>query len=168
MLTRLHSWALNTTDSLTDHLTAADITNWIATHNGPLADPTANVVGWLRVPQTDPMFTTAADPSTGPTSAHYEFIFTVRPSREHVSCLADIATERVRRQHADSAVVWQLLHHQHQPGRADLARHAQSRIHQPADAAPDQPELPHHGAGPCACLHTLRAACDSDGARRRS
>jgi choline dehydrogenase-like flavoprotein len=34
-------------------------------------------VGWLRLNKTDKIFNTYKDPSTGPTSAHYELIFSV-------------------------------------------------------------------------------------------
>jgi hypothetical protein len=56
----------------------AELPHWQATRQGPLADTNSNLVGWLRVPDNDPIFDKYHDPSTGPTSAHFELLFGVR------------------------------------------------------------------------------------------
>lgn len=52
---------------------------WNNNHSGVLGDGGFRQLAWLRLPPTDPIFKTFADPSAGPTSAHYEFIFGVSP-----------------------------------------------------------------------------------------
>ncbi|KAI0717830.1 aryl-alcohol-oxidase from pleurotus Eryingii [Cerioporus squamosus] len=44
-------------------------------HRGFLANGGSNQVGWFRIPDDDPIWDTVEDPSTGPTSPHYEFLF---------------------------------------------------------------------------------------------
>ncbi|RDX45571.1 alcohol oxidase [Lentinus brumalis] len=44
-------------------------------HRGFFANGGSNQVGWFRIPQDDPIWDTVKDPSTGPTSPHYEFLF---------------------------------------------------------------------------------------------
>jgi hypothetical protein len=56
---------------------------WKSTRQGPLSDPPANTVGWMRLPAGDSMLQQHGDPSTGPTSSHWEFLVSVCPH----SCL---------------------------------------------------------------------------------
>ncbi|RPD70661.1 alcohol oxidase [Lentinus tigrinus ALCF2SS1-7] len=44
-------------------------------HRGFFANGGSNQVGWFRLTEDDPIWDTVGDPSTGPTSPHYEFLF---------------------------------------------------------------------------------------------
>jgi hypothetical protein len=59
---------------------------WAATKQGGLSGQVANILGWLRLPSNDSVLRQSGDPSNGPTSAHYEFVFLV--SRKHTLFLA--------------------------------------------------------------------------------
>ena len=52
------------------------IQQWNQTHQGPLSWTIANQMAWLRLPQDDPIIQAYGDPSAGPTSAHFQFIWT--------------------------------------------------------------------------------------------
>ncbi len=75
----------NTLDSLSNPTVAAEqLDLWMRNRTGELGLPTGNQLGWLRLPRNSSIFETESDPSAGPSSAHYEFIFFVRrdnPSR---------------------------------------------------------------------------------------
>lgn len=43
---------------------------WATTLTGPLTNTLANHLGWFRLPSSDPIFETYADPSAGPNTAH--------------------------------------------------------------------------------------------------
>ena len=60
---------------------AAALAEWQATfpHTGLETAAGTNQVGWLRIPDDDPIWETERDPAAGPTSAHFEFLFRVRP-----------------------------------------------------------------------------------------
>lgn len=68
-----------TSDSIFENSTrlAADIQAWNSSypHEGPLVDGLTTLLGWLRLPENDPIFETYPDPSAGPHSSHYELIF---------------------------------------------------------------------------------------------
>jgi hypothetical protein len=53
---------------------------WETTRQGPLSDPPANTVGWMRLSRDDAVMQEHGDPSTGLNSAHWEFLVSVRPS----------------------------------------------------------------------------------------
>jgi choline dehydrogenase-like flavoprotein len=55
----------------------AELAQWQQNRTGPLTDTGARQVAWLRLPDTDPIFKTYRDPTLGPRSAHYMFIFVV-------------------------------------------------------------------------------------------
>jgi choline dehydrogenase-like flavoprotein len=42
---------------------------------GPLVDTVCNQIGWLRIPDNSSIWEVAPDPTTGPTTAHYELVF---------------------------------------------------------------------------------------------
>jgi len=52
---------------------------WMTSHTGPLVDPVANQLGFLRAP--DHFWTEIKDPAAGNHTAHYEIIFCVRMAR---------------------------------------------------------------------------------------
>ena len=52
------------------------IQQWNQTHQGPLSWTIGNQMAWLRLPQNDPIIQTYGDPSPGPTSAHFQLIWT--------------------------------------------------------------------------------------------
>ncbi|THH18790.1 hypothetical protein EW146_g2256 [Bondarzewia mesenterica] len=56
--------------------TANRLELWKANHTGELVLAPANQLGWFRLPGNAAIFDKVADPSAGPRSAHYEFIFT--------------------------------------------------------------------------------------------
>jgi choline dehydrogenase-like flavoprotein len=58
-----------------------DMAQWEKTHDGPVSDSGFRQLGFLRVPSNNTLFQTHADPSAGPTSAHYEFAFVVSSAR---------------------------------------------------------------------------------------
>ncbi|KAF5354793.1 hypothetical protein D9756_005765 [Leucocoprinus leucothites] len=49
---------------------------WNSSRTGILSLAPSSQVGWLRLPDNSSIFQNITDPSAGPTSAHYEFIFT--------------------------------------------------------------------------------------------
>ncbi|KAM5535602.1 hypothetical protein V8D89_010769 [Ganoderma adspersum] len=44
-----------------------------------MANGDSNQIGWLRIPDDDPVWETEEDPSAGPTSPHYELLFKASP-----------------------------------------------------------------------------------------
>ncbi|RDX49969.1 alcohol oxidase [Lentinus brumalis] len=58
-------------DSLKDAL----ITEWREKKTGLMVDTSENQVAFLRLPDDDPIFETHEDPASGPTTAHFEFLF---------------------------------------------------------------------------------------------
>jgi choline dehydrogenase-like flavoprotein len=54
-----------------------ELAQWEKTHDGPISDSGFRQLAFLRVPSNNTLFKTHADPSAGPTSAHYEFAFVV-------------------------------------------------------------------------------------------
>ncbi|KAH9177980.1 aryl-alcohol-oxidase from pleurotus Eryingii [Lactarius sanguifluus] len=75
-------WAINasfTPDDYARNATAlAEATQqWETTRTGQLASPPAAQIGWFRLPDNSSIFKTETDPSAGPTSPHYEFVFAV-------------------------------------------------------------------------------------------
>lgn len=50
---------------------------WNATHTGPLTTSLTNQLGFFRLPNTHTIFKSMKDPASGPTTPHYEFIFSV-------------------------------------------------------------------------------------------
>lgn len=67
----------NTLDNLTANATllAEQLQQWESTRTGELVIGPSNQVGWLRLPDNSSIFESAADPSAGPTSAHYQLFF---------------------------------------------------------------------------------------------
>ena len=61
-------------------LLAELLAEWNETHAGFLAGVGTNQVGWLRIPDGASIWDTYDDPSAGPTSPHYELLFTVSVS----------------------------------------------------------------------------------------
>ncbi|KAI0342182.1 aryl-alcohol-oxidase from pleurotus Eryingii [Trametopsis cervina] len=51
-----------------------NIQTWNLTGKGPLADPTANTLGFLRLPNNSTIFKTVKDPAPGPDAGHWELI----------------------------------------------------------------------------------------------
>ncbi|KAI0052418.1 GMC oxidoreductase [Auriscalpium vulgare] len=73
-------WSINATQTPDDYARNAtlindDLTQWATTGTGQLATPPATNIGWFRLPKNASIFDTLTDPSAGPTSPHYEFIF---------------------------------------------------------------------------------------------
>lgn len=70
---------MTTLDPLQQNATyaASQLAQWKKNHTGDFALGASNQFGWLRLPQNASIFKTVQDPSAGPTSAHFEFIFTV-------------------------------------------------------------------------------------------
>ena len=75
-----NSWQINTNQTIDTYLTVDNlphlIQQWNQTHQGLLSWTVANQIAWLRLPQDDPIIQTYGDPSAGPTSAHFELIWT--------------------------------------------------------------------------------------------
>ncbi|KAI0768341.1 aryl-alcohol-oxidase from pleurotus Eryingii [Trametes elegans] len=64
-------------DNLARNATFANalVEQWIAERQGVMVDAAGNHVAWLRIPANDSVFNTAQDPSAGPRSPHFEFLF---------------------------------------------------------------------------------------------
>lgn len=71
--------SVKTLDPLVQNKTfvAAQLAQWQVNRTGELSLGAANQFGWLRLPNDSSIYKTIDDPSAGPTSAHYELIFTV-------------------------------------------------------------------------------------------
>ncbi|THH10137.1 hypothetical protein EW146_g8464 [Bondarzewia mesenterica] len=69
--------ATNTYDNIVRNtsLFAANVEEWGATEKGPFSTPPLSQIGWFRLPDNASIFETHPDPSAGPNSAHFEFIF---------------------------------------------------------------------------------------------
>lgn len=52
-----------------------NIQRWNRTHQGPLSWTNTNQMAWMRLPENDPIIQTHGDPSPGPTSAHFQFVW---------------------------------------------------------------------------------------------
>ncbi|TFK50445.1 alcohol oxidase [Heliocybe sulcata] len=52
------------------------LTQWRDTKTGLYVDGPGNLLAWLRIPDDSPIFDLHSDPSAGPRSPHFEFIFT--------------------------------------------------------------------------------------------
>ena len=73
-------WQVNTTLTWDDvlrnaSLAAEDLSQWMENRQGLFSNAPADGVGFLRLPDNDPIFKTNKDPSAGPLSAHFEWIF---------------------------------------------------------------------------------------------
>ena len=55
-----------------------EIMQWQHNGTGLLTDTVASHIGFMRLPNNDPIFQTIRDPSAGPTSGHHEFLVSVR------------------------------------------------------------------------------------------
>ena len=73
--------SVTTLDPLAEHstLAAIQLAQWEKNHTGYFALPPFNQFAWLRLPQNASVFKNVEDPSAGPTSGHFEFIFMVSP-----------------------------------------------------------------------------------------
>ena len=72
-------WRVNSNETFNSYL-APDalpqrIQEWDRTHQGPLSWTINTQMAWLRLPQSGTIIQTHGDPSPGPTSAHYQFIW---------------------------------------------------------------------------------------------
>ena len=74
-----NAWRVNNNETVDSYLAPdvlpQSIHEWNQTHKGPLSWTLANQMAWIRLPQSDPIIQTHGDPSPGPTSAHYQFIW---------------------------------------------------------------------------------------------
>ncbi|OBZ73035.1 Pyranose dehydrogenase 1 [Grifola frondosa] len=64
-------------DTITRNSTLANaaVGQWLETKTGVMVDGPGNHIGWIRIPKNDSIFKTQTDPSAGPTSSHFEFLF---------------------------------------------------------------------------------------------
>ncbi|KAJ7493660.1 alcohol oxidase [Mycena latifolia] len=56
-------------------LAAEEFDQWNTTRTGPLVDATTSQIGWLRLPENSTILQEFPDPSAGPLSAHFEWLF---------------------------------------------------------------------------------------------
>lgn len=68
----------NTLDNLTTDTSflSSQLAAWENNRTGELVLGPSSQFGWLRLPSNATIFSNASDPSAGPSSAHYELIFT--------------------------------------------------------------------------------------------
>ncbi|EIN10996.1 alcohol oxidase [Punctularia strigosozonata HHB-11173 SS5] len=74
------SWTVNSNRTFETFLGnstnfAAALAQWEATRTGPFSFTLPDMYAWERIPLNDSIFQGASDPSSGPHSAHYEFLF---------------------------------------------------------------------------------------------
>ncbi|EIM81860.1 aryl-alcohol oxidase-like protein [Stereum hirsutum FP-91666 SS1] len=74
-------WSVSSNDTLDELNRNATLQNetlneWLANRTGADVLSAGNQWGWLRLPDNSSIFENTTDPSAGPTSAHYEFVFT--------------------------------------------------------------------------------------------
>ena len=53
------------------------LAEWTANKTGPLSNGVINHLGFLRLPSNSSIFSTVADPATGPKASHFEFAIAV-------------------------------------------------------------------------------------------
>ena len=74
-----NGWRVNSNETFNPYLDPdalqQKIQEWNRTHQGPLSWTNTNQMAFARLPQNDTIIQTHGDPSTGPTSAHYQFIW---------------------------------------------------------------------------------------------
>ena len=74
-----NAWQINDNQTINTYLTPDAlpqlIKQWNQTHQGLLSWTTNTQMAWLRLPQDDPIIQTYGDPSPGPTSANFQFIW---------------------------------------------------------------------------------------------
>ncbi|EIM83224.1 aryl-alcohol oxidase-like protein [Stereum hirsutum FP-91666 SS1] len=75
-----NQFSVNSTDTFDEVLRNTTMLNgqiaeWNNTKTGPLVNTLTNSIGWFRVPDNSSVWETYDDPSAGPTSGHYEFVF---------------------------------------------------------------------------------------------
>ncbi|KAF9465127.1 aryl-alcohol oxidase-like protein [Collybia nuda] len=73
-------WRVNSTNTFDSidrdpAASAAAETLWNTTHTGTLTTSLTTQIGFFRFPNTHPIFNGMEDPASGPTTPHYEFIF---------------------------------------------------------------------------------------------
>ncbi|KAI0039399.1 GMC oxidoreductase [Auriscalpium vulgare] len=73
-------WLVNSTFTYDDlvyneTLFIEDYVQWQTSHNGPLATGPTTETGWFRLPSNSQILKAYGDPSSGPLSPHYEFLF---------------------------------------------------------------------------------------------
>jgi len=72
-------WRVNSNETFESYLAPGvlpqRIQEWNQTHQGPLSWTIVNQMAWMRLPRNDTIIQTHGDPSPGPTSAHYQFIW---------------------------------------------------------------------------------------------
>ncbi|KAH9003686.1 GMC oxidoreductase-domain-containing protein [Lactarius hatsudake] len=73
-------WSVNATFTYDDvgrnaSIAQAYLAQWTANKTGPFATSPNEEIGWFRLPPSDTIFRTVPDPSSGPRSPHYEFLF---------------------------------------------------------------------------------------------
>lgn len=75
-------WTVSSNDTLDElnrnaTLQSEALNEWLANRTGPDVLSAGSQWGWLRLPDNSSIFENTTDPSAGPTSGHYELIFTV-------------------------------------------------------------------------------------------
>ena len=74
-----NAWQINNNQTLNTYLTPDAlpqlIRQWNQTHQGPPSWIRSGQMAWLRLPQDDPIIQTHGDPSPGPTSSDFQFLW---------------------------------------------------------------------------------------------
>ena len=72
-------WQVNNNQTIQSYIApdvlSQNIQEWNRTHRGPLSWTIFNHMAWLRLPRNDSIIQAHGDPSPGPTSAHYQFLW---------------------------------------------------------------------------------------------
>ena len=75
-----NAWEINSNQTIDNYLITENlpqlIQQWNQTHQGLLSWTISTQMAWLRLPQDDPIIQTYGDPSPGPTSANFQFLWT--------------------------------------------------------------------------------------------
>lgn len=81
-------WSINATSTPDDIARNATLFNellgeWATTQTGQLATSPITQIGWFRIPDNSSIYSEAVDPSAGPNTPQYEFIFAVSCSQRN-------------------------------------------------------------------------------------
>ena len=110
-------WQVNNNDTFNSYLSAEllplEIQEWNKTnpHKGPLSWTVANQMAWMRLPENDKIIQTYGDSSVGPTSAHFQIIWTngwlngiAKPAGNWMTILTNLISPTSRRRYLISSL----------------------------------------------------------------
>ena len=108
-----NSWQVNNNDTINSDISAEhlpqNMQEWNETnpHKGPLSWTIGNQMAWMRLPENNEIIQTYGDPSVGPTSAHFQIIWSngwinggiAKPAGNWMTILTNLISPTSRRFH---------------------------------------------------------------------